>query len=310
MILVTGATGQTGSAVVAQLVSRGVPVRAMVRSVQRGHGLLHLPGPHDHDHGHGGHGYGHGGHGAHNALVQLAVADFDEPDTLARALDGVTRAYLVTSSTARAQGQQLAFVAAAERAGVEHVVKLSQFGAREDSPVRFLRYHAAVEAALEASAMDVTVLRPNLFMQGVLMFADFIRAKNAFFAAAGDAPVSLVDVEDVSAAAAAALTGDGHAGRTYTLTGPAAVTHAEIAQTLSDVLGRPIEYVDVAPEHLRAAMVGMGMDPWQADGLVEDYAHYRRGEAAEVTTGVRDATGAAPTDLRSFVEAYADLLAA
>lgn len=190
------------------------------------------------------------------------------------------------------------------RTGLKHIVKLSQFAADEASPVRFLRYHAAVERAIIESGMAYTFIRPNLFMQGLLGFSQSVKAEGRFFAAAGDAKISVVDVRDNAAVAAAALTRLGHEGRTYTLTGPAALTHAEMAAGLSEATGHPIAFVDVPPA-MRDALLGMGMPPRQADGLVEDYAHYRRGEAASVASGVQDATGQAPRPFAAFARDYA-----
>jgi uncharacterized protein YbjT (DUF2867 family) len=114
-----------------------------------------------------------------------------------------------------------------------------------------------------------------------------------------------VDVRDNAAAAAAALTGPGHEGRTYDLTGPEALTHAQMAAPLSGALGRPVAFADVPPEAMRDALLDAGMPLWQADGLVEDYAHYRRGEASAEAPGVRDATGEPPRAFSAFARDYA-----
>lgn len=284
MILVTGATGANGAELIKLLASRGVSLRAMVRSRDGAKEIAALPG------------------------VELALGDFDDKASLGQALQGVERAFLLTPSTDRAEAQQLAFVDAARRAGVRHVVKLSQFAADEGSPVRFLRYHAAVERAVRESGMAWTFLRPNLFMQGLLGFGRSIKAEGRFYAAASDARVSAVDVRDNAAAAAAALTEGGHEGRTYDLTGPEALTHAEMAARLSDATGRSITFIDIPPDAMRGALVDMGMPAWQADGLVEDYAHYRRGEATAVLPGVRDATGRPPRDFAGFARDHAAVL--
>lgn len=280
MILITGATGNNGTEILKLLTACDVPVRAMVHGPDRTEAVK-----------------------APN--VQVVEGDFDHPDTLLATLEGVERAFLLTNSTERAEAQRLAFVEAARQSGVAHLVKLSQIHADKDSPVRFLRYHAAVEAAIQASGIAYTFLRPNLYMQGLLSFRSTIKDKNAFYAAAGDAKVSMVDVRDIAEVAVAALTGPGHEGKTYDLTGPQALTHAEAAEHLSTTLGRTINFVDVPPEAMREAMIGMGMPVWQADGLVEDYAHYRRGEAAAVAFGIQDATGEAPRSFDGFARDYA-----
>ena len=280
MILVTGASGSNGTEIVKLLAARNVPVRAMVRDTGRADAIA-LPG------------------------VEVVRGDFDAPETLRAALVDVERAFLLTNSSEHAEKQQLAFVDVARQSGVAHVVKLSQIHADANSPVRFLRYHAKVEADIQESGMAWTFLRPNLFMQGLLAFSATIKEKNAFYAAAGDAKISLVDVRDIAEAAVAALTESGHEGKTYDLTGPRAISHAEVASCFSDVLGRRITFVDVPPEAMREALLAMKMPIWQADGLFEDYAHYRRGEAEDVASGVQDATGKAPRTFERFARDYA-----
>ncbi len=279
MILVTGASGANGQEVLKALSERGVSAKAMMRSADKARDLPHG--------------------------VTAVVGNFDDDTSLASALVGIERAFLLTPSTEHAEAQQLRFVQAARRAGVRHVVKLSQFAASPDSPVRFLRYHAAAEQAIRDSGMDWTFLRPNLFMQGMLQFAGMIRDKGMIAAPIGDARVSVVDVRDNAAVAAAALTEDGHAGRTYTLTGPEALTHADMAAKLSAATGRPIAFADASEDDMRHAMAALKMPDWQIDGLIEDYAHYRRGEAAVIATGIRDATGRAPRAFDDFARDYA-----
>ena len=279
-ILVTGATGNTGSPLVELLARRGVPVRIMVR---REAAAARFEAAHP----------------------EVAVADFDNPSSLAAALTGVGRAYLVTPSSEQAQAQQVRFAELAVAAGVEQLVVVSQFAADEASPVRFLRWHAAVERRIRELGVGYTFLRPNLYFQGLLAFAPSIAAEGRFFAPIGDARVSAVDVRDIAAVAALALTEPGHAGRTYTITGPAAITHAEIAAALTAALGREVTFVD-APAEVFAEQLRGVLPPWQVDGLLEDYAHYARGEAAAVHPTVAEVTGQQPRDIGQFARDYAD----
>jgi len=237
--------------------------------------------------------------------AQIVVADFNDSDAVAKALAGIDRAFLLTNSSEQAEAQQRRFVDVAKRVGVKHIVKLSQWAADANSPVRFLRYHAAVEHHIKESGLSYTFLRPNLFMQGLLVFREPIMTEGKFFAAAGTAKISAIDVRDIAAAAVAALIEDGHEGKTYDLTGPEALSHSEMAAKLSRVLQRQVEYVDVPPEAMKEALLRVGMPRWQADGLVEDYAHYRRGEAATIASGVEDATGVPPRSFESFIRDYA-----
>jgi len=280
-ILVTGATGTIGSALIQELAERNVPFRVLVRSSSRAQSLPRLP------------------------RMEVVIGDFDDAESIRRALEGMERAFLVTNSTERAETQQRSFVDAAQRAGVRHIVKLSQWAADPHSPVRFLRYHAAVEQHIRESGIAYTFLRPNLFMQGFLSFRDTIATQGRFFAPIGNARVSAVDIRDIAMVAATALVDNGHQGKIYGLTGPEALTHQDMADKLADAAHRPVEFVDIPPQAMRETLLAIGFPEWQADGVVEDYAHYGRGEAAGVTTGVYDATGKQPRSFDIFAHDYA-----
>ena len=115
-----------------------------------------------------------------------------------------------------------------------------------------------------------------------------------------------MDARDIAAVAAAALTEGGHVGKTYTVTGPDAVAHAEIATELGNAIGRTVRFESIPPEAFLAAVTGAGMPKWQAEGLVEDYAHYDRGEASAVSPDVAQITGTSPRSLHDFAHDYSD----
>jgi uncharacterized protein YbjT (DUF2867 family) len=144
-----------------------------------------------------------------------------------------------------------------------------------------------------------------VYFQGSLALAGPIRDQGVLPAPVGDAPVSAVDVRDIAAVAATVLTEPGHTGATYTITGPVAVTHAEIADAIATARGREVTFVDVPPETFAASLRGLLPD-WQVDGLLEDYAHYRRGEAAAVLPTVAEVTGRAPRSVHEFARDPAD----
>jgi uncharacterized protein YbjT (DUF2867 family) len=237
--------------------------------------------------------------------ASVVMADFDDAGAVAAALDGVTSAYLVTPSSAEAETQQTRFAELAAAAGLEHLVKLSQFAADVSSPVRFLRYHAAVEQRIRGLGIGYTFLRPNLYFQGLLAFRHSIAKEGRFFAPIGESRVSAVDVRDIAAVAAVVLTEPGHLGQTYTITGPAAITHAQIADAVGKAIAQDVAFVDVPPDAFATALRSTGMPAWQVEGLVEDYAHYARGEAAAVHSTVEDLTGVKPRDIVAFARDYA-----
>lgn len=120
--------------------------------------------------------------------------------------------------------------------------------------------------------------------------------------------VSAVDVRDIAAVAAISLTEAGHEGATYTLTGPASITHAQIAAALTSALGHDITFLDVPPEAFADSLQAV-LPPWQVQGLLEDYAHYRRGEAASVSPAVAEITNRPPRDVNQFARDYAGAFA-
>jgi uncharacterized protein YbjT (DUF2867 family) len=280
MILVTGATGKNGVEIIKRLAGRQERIRAMVRKRSD---ITKFTSKRN---------------------LEFAEADFDDAASLRKALSGVQRAFLVTNSSEKVEERQLRFVHIASECGVKHIVYLSQLHASSDSPLRFLRYHAAVESALRTSGMSYTNLRPNLYMQGLLMIGKAIASDGRLFAPAGNARVSVVDVRDVAAVAVVALTKAGHERKTYELTGPEALTHGQMAEQLSRALNRPVTFVDLPEEAFREGLRMFHMPDWQADGLVEDYAHYRRGEAAGISSAVQNVTGVAPHPFSVFAHDY------
>lgn len=282
-ILITGATGSIGTELTKILSAQGVSFKAMVRSVEKAKEMAAMPG------------------------VTLVPGDFNDNASLDNALQGIQKAFLLTNSSEHAEQQQLRFVNAAKKAGVKHIVKLSQWAADAHSPVRFLRYHAVVEAAIKASGITYTFLRPNLFMQGFLGFKGSIALTGKFFASAGDAKISLIDIRDIAAVAAAALTGPEHESKVYDLTGPEVLTHQQLADIFSRVLGRKILFIDVPGDAMKEALLNVGFPEWQADGLLEDYAHYRLDEASALTPDVAHVTGREPRTFEQFVKDHASL---
>lgn len=276
--LITGATGTVGSVLVPALQATGTTVHAMSRKHRN------IPG------------------------ATRVLADLRDPASLEAALTGVTGVFLNSPSTPDAADLQSRFADIAQAAGVQRVVLLSQYAADVDSPVRFLRWHAEVERHVRELDLEVTVLRPNLYLQSLLAFAANAARTGVLAAPIEEAAVSAIDTRDIADVAAAVLTESGHAGATYTLTGPRAVTHAEITAALSNASGRDITFAPVPTNQFAAALEGL-MPPWQLDGLLEDYAHYDRGEAAEVHTSVADLLGRPARSIKDFARDHAEAFA-
>lgn len=282
MILITGATGTTGREVVAELKRLGARgVRALVRDPGRADFIR-------------------------EAGFETVAGDFERPETLDAALVGVERALLLTPPTPDTVSHHRDFINAATAAGVRRVVKLSAFGADADAPEGFGRWHGQSENLLKTSGLKWTILRPNFFMQNLLGQARQIAATGSIHQPLGDARASFIDARDIAAVAARALTGEGHDGQTYTLTGPEALSYAEVAAKLSEASGRVINYVPVTPEQFRAGALAAGLPEWLVSALERLNELFASGRAAEVTDAVRRVGGKEPTTFEQFARDYAE----
>jgi uncharacterized protein YbjT (DUF2867 family) len=226
-------------------------------------------------------------------------------DTLDRALDGSDRLFLACGNVPEQVDFECAAIDRAAAAGVRLVVKLSGPDASVDSPLIFERWHGEIERHLAGSGLPAVLLRPRTFMTNLLAYAGTVARTGMLFAPAGTAAISFVDPRDVAEAAAAALTGPGHAGRTYTLTGPEAITYERIAAELSAAAGRPVTYVHVGDDQAREAMLAQGLPPVMAGAIVAIFAAQRAGGMAGTTDAVRLLTGREPRTISGFAREHA-----
>jgi uncharacterized protein YbjT (DUF2867 family) len=289
-ILVIGATGTVGSHVVRELLGRGLSVRAFVRDRARAAAVLDAAVLDA---------------AVIDDRVELAYGDLVDPASIRTALDGVERAFLCTPNHPRQAERETYVIDAAAGAGIGRLVKIGADGTQVGSPVAFWDAHGRIETHLRESGLPAVVLHPSSYTSNLLAAADTIKHTGRLFAPAGDAEVTLVDPRDVAAVAAVVLTEDGHEGRTYTLTGPDAVTYHQAAQQLSAVIGRPVEYVDVPDPAAREGMIRAGLPDWMADQLVILWGQLRRGAAATPTDVVRVLTGREPRTVAEFVRDHA-----
>ncbi len=276
MILLTGATGTIGSSVVKALTAKGVPFKVGTRSPEKTTGL------------------------------QTVAFDWDKPETFGPALAGVDKVFLLQPSSPLQHGWTLQLIAAAKRAGVKHLVKLSVIGADSEPGIALGRQHLAAEKDLRQSGIAWTFLRPTYFMQNFVNFYGADPEKDApVYLPHGDAKVAWVDARDIAEAAAAVLTTPGHEGKVYDLTGPTALTTAEALEVLGGALGRKYSYVNVTPEAANKGMAEYGAPPWLVDGFAELAWVIRQGWAGQTAPGVKDATGKEPRSFQQYAKDFA-----
>ena len=275
-ILVLGGTGKTGRRLVPLLTATGADVRSASRHP--------------------------GGSGVH--------FDWDRPETHVPAMAGADAAFVVMPELVENPSAVTGpFFDLARVAGVRRVVLLSALGVEFRQDQGLLTGFGEVERQLMASGLDWTILRPSGFDQNFSegFMLPGILEQNVVAAPTGKGAAPLVDATDIAAVAAVALTEDGHAKAEYAITGPEAITHAEVAEMVSQAAGRPITYQDIPRETLLDAMVGDGMPVDYAEMVVRSLDAIRNGDAATVSDDVERVTGRQPTPFADFARRAADV---
>ncbi|WP_306432486.1 NmrA family NAD(P)-binding protein [Streptomyces sp. A1136] len=241
-----GATGTTGGALLRRLTELDVPCRAISRTPDTLRAVTDARTP-----------------------VEIVGADAADPRTLRDALKGSTQLFLAMANSPRQAELEINAIDAAALCGVQHVVKLSAPAAEPASPVAISRGHWRVEEHLAATGMTATLLRPYAFMQKLLLNAPSV-AEGVLIGAMRDAPCNYIDVRDIADVAAEALLDPGLAGATYTLTGPQALSHSELARLLGELTGRPVRHIDLTPNEFYSHLLSTAhMPPWLASHVVE-----------------------------------------
>ncbi len=266
MILVLGATGNTGGEAARQLIAAGERPRLLVRTPEKAREF--------------------------EGKAEIVQGDLDDPASLAAAMRGIEKLYLVGTGTNGAELERNA-IDAAKAAGVRHVVKLSVIGA-DDPQITFARWHAEAERHLMASGLAWTMLRPGNFMANSLGWAETIRSQGVFYQPTGQGQWAAIDPVDIGAVAVRALTTPGHEGQSYSLTGPESFSAAGYAAVLARVLGRPVQFVDVPPDAAKAGMLESGMPAGYADALLDLLAAMKAGHTDGITNTVEQVTGRKP----------------
>jgi uncharacterized protein YbjT (DUF2867 family) len=238
------------------------------------------------------------------AGAEIARGDLEIPASIDEAMAGVAAVVLVSPAV---PGQELNVVASAARAGAGHVVKATSKAAA-DSPIARRRWQTQIEDGLAASGIPHTLLRSNAYMQNVLALAPAIAATSGFGSAAGKGRAGMVDARDAAAVAALiAASPDGHAGKTYWLTGPGLVSNYDVATVLSKLLGRTISYRELTFEENKDAMTRAGVPAPIAEMNAQAFSLTADGDAAWITDDVPSLLG---RPARSFEQFAADHAAA
>ncbi len=281
MILVTGATGLSGSTIVREFAKNRIPIRALVRNLEKASALAALP------------------------TVEVVEGNMLQPETLTNALKGVNQVLMISSARERMLETQCTFIDAAKVAGVEHIVKFSGKESGVDfDPKNFrsIGEHIEIEKYLENSGLAWTHLRPSQFMQFYLPQSPtgVDISKSALILPMEQAKLSPVDVKDIAQVAVKLLSSEGHAGKSYDMTGPEALTMEEVAERVSQAVGITIQYINISLEEKKQALLATGLPSERVDVLMGLLSERRKSRDSRVYLGTHEQFGVQPTTFLEF----------
>ena len=283
MILLTGATGRVGSAAAKALARANIPFRALVRDPDK---VAFDPD-----------------------AAEIVQGDLNDPAIVEQALQGVSRALIVMGNHPDQAKLERQFASLAADGGVSHLVKVSSMEAAPDATATLPKNHYDTEQHIASLGVDWTFLRPNYYMQNMLMYAGSIARTNSFALPLGTAKTAMIDSRDVGEVAAVVLTGEGHAGQAYRLTGPAMMDFHEVAARMGTVLERPVSYVAQSPEVFREVLGQFIQSVWQLDAVCELFAEIAAGSLEEQHSTTADLLGRPAVDLETFTRQFAGAFA-
>ncbi|BFH64173.1 SDR family oxidoreductase [Paenibacillus azoreducens] len=249
MIAIIGATGTIGNALVERLIKLDVPARALSRKPEKLEAKIKELG---------------------GSKVEAVMADASDPSSLYGAFNGADQLFLAMGNSPNQVEIETSIIHTAAQAGIKHIVKISSPAFEERSPVAVAGWHWKIEQVLAESGLTYTVLRPYAFMQNLLRLIPTVTAQSMFFGSMGSSPCNFIDCRDIADVAAEVLTDREKAGQIYTLTGSETFSYPQIADKLSMLLDRNIQYINLEPEVQRSNLIEHAqMPPWLADHVVE-----------------------------------------
>ena len=278
-VLVTGATGNTGSLLVPALLKAGVDVRIFIRDEAKAKPLKDLG-------------------------AEVVSGDLDEPGTILPAVKNIDKIYLLTWNGETQLKQAENVINAAKYEGVPYIVRHSMWGPEKS---RIIKQGDKIEEMIKSSGLQWTLLKPTFYMQNTMMAAQTISSDGVIYWDMKDGRLGMIDVRDIADSALAVITGEGHEGKSYILTGPGAISFNDVASTFSRVLDKEVKYVNVPGEASFQSMTGMGMPEWIAKGYVELSEGFSENFANSTTENVKLLTGHPARSFEQFANDFAQV---
>lgn len=281
MILITGATGRTGSQAAKLLAQKGEKVRALVRNPEKAAALQ-------------------------AAGVEIAVGDAGDAASVRAALRGVDKIAIILPNGEKQLEYERQLASLAAEAGVKHILKVSSMESHANAPNPTHAAHWDSEQHIKSLGVPWTMVRPSFYMQNFLSNAATIKAENKFYYPFGEnGGAVMMDARDVGFFIAHVFTTPGHANKSYDITSGDRLKMSEAAAVISKVLGRKVEYVPQDPAAFRAHLGRFIKSQWHLDAVCDIFREIANGYMTHTTTTFKDVTGRDPVSLEGFIRDHA-----
>jgi len=285
MILLTGATGKTGSATAIELSNLKVPFRALIRSEEKRDEIEALGG-------------------------EVIIGSAENRETIEQAMMGIEKLLIILPNCENQLEMEMQLVDSAKAEGVKQIVYMSSVEADEECTSPIPKLHWDTEVYIKDSGLQWTMIKPNFYMQNFIGSAKTIVEQNKFFLPMSDGKTGMIDTRDVGKVIAKVLSEEGHEGQSYQITGPETLSFYNVAEKFSSVLKREVLYVDMPMDAYKNILSQFLTNQWHLDSVIDLFAGIAEGGIEYKTDTFEELIGTPPRSLEDFIEEHRNLYTA
>ena len=285
MILLTGATGKTGSATATELSNLNVPFRALIRSEEKRDEIEALGG-------------------------EVIIGSAENRETIDQAMMGIEKLLIILPNCENQLEMEMQLVDSAKAEGVKQIVYMSSVEADEECTSPIPKLHWDTEVYIKDSGLQWTMIKPNFYMQNFIGSAKTIVEQNKFFLPMSDGKTGMIDTRDVGKVIAKVLSEEGHEGQSYQITGPETLSFYNVAEKFSSVLKREVLYVDMPMDAYKNILSQFLTNQWHLDSVIDLFAGIAEGGIEYKTDTFEELIGTPPRSLEDFIEEHRNLYTA
>ncbi|MDC0225397.1 SDR family oxidoreductase [Gammaproteobacteria bacterium] len=276
MILLTGATGKTGSATAKALNEKGVTFRALIRNEEKRGDIESLGG-------------------------EVVIGSIESKEAVDQSMVDVETALILLPNSENQLSLEKQLVDSAKQAGAKRVVKMSSIEATPDATSPIPKLHLESEEYIKQSGLSWTMIKPNFYMQNLLASAGTIKDQGKIFLPMGEGKTGMIDTTDVGKVLAKVLSEDGHESMNHEITGPEILSFNEVAEIFSKGLDKQVDYVDVPLAAYKETLGQFLTNQWHLDAVIDLFKGIADGGIEEKTDTYSELMGESPKSLSEFI---------